>query len=185
MKPESTHKKHRQPTGPLQIGLIIISDTRYQEIRTGAPSSDKTADIVKNLIKESGHNLVSVLFVPDEAEYILKSVNELVEKGIHVIITSGGTGLSPRDITIETLSPLFEKIIPGFGELFRFESYKEIGTAAMLTRAEAGTYRNSVIFCLPGSPNAVHTALTSFIIPEIEHIINHMKKKEEKCRRKP
>ncbi|MEM3586692.1 MAG: molybdenum cofactor biosynthesis protein B [Candidatus Jordarchaeaceae archaeon] len=179
MKPKSPHEKHRQPTGPLQMGLLIISDTRYQEIKTGAPSSDENVDMVKNLIKESGHKLVLVSFVPDEAEEILKAVKEFVEKGMQVIITSGGTGLSPRDITIETISPLFEKNIPGFGELFRLESYKEIGTAAMLTRAEAGTYRDTVIFCLPGSPNAVHIALTHFILPEIEHIINHMKKKEK------
>jgi molybdenum cofactor biosynthesis protein B len=180
VKPKSPHEKHREPTGPLNIGLVIISDTRYREIQTGAQSSDETASIVGNLIKEAGHKLVSVSFVPDEAGDILQSVNKLVEGGLQVVITSGGTGLSPRDITIETLSPLFEKIIPGFGELFRFESYKDIGTAAMLTRAEAGTYRGSIIFCLPGSPNAVHTALTSFILPEVEHIINHMKKKE-KC----
>nr|MDO8079729.1 molybdenum cofactor biosynthesis protein B [Candidatus Freyarchaeota archaeon] len=182
MKPKSPHEKHREPTGPLNMGLIIISDTRHREIQTGAQSSDETAGIVKNLIKEAGHKLVSVSFIPDEAEAILKSVNELAEKGIQVIITSGGTGLSPRDITIETLSPLFDKSIPGFGELFRFESYKDIGTAAMLTRAEAGTYRGAVVFCLPGSPNAVHTAFTSFILPEIEHIINHMKKKEKSAK---
>lgn len=182
MKPKSPHKKHREPTGPLNIGLVIVSDTRYREIQTGTQSSDETTGMVKNLIKEAGHKLVSVSFVPDEAKDILQSVNELVKEGIQVIITSGGTGLSPRDITIETLRPLFEKSIPGFGELFRFESYKDIGTAAMLTRAEAGTYRGAVVFCLPGSPNAVHTSLTRFILPEIEHIINHMKKKEKSAK---
>ncbi|MGQ9720697.1 MAG: MogA/MoaB family molybdenum cofactor biosynthesis protein [Candidatus Jordarchaeum sp.] len=177
MKPESPHKKHRIFTGPLDFGLIIISDTRHREIQNGAQSSDETARIVENMIKEAGHKLVSVSFVPDEAEPILKTVNDLMGKGIQVVVTSGGTGLSPRDITIETLSPLLEKKIPGFGDLFRFESYREIGTAAMLTRAEAGTYRGAVIFCLPGSPNAVHTALSKFILPEIEHIISHMKKR--------
>ncbi|WXG41056.1 MAG: molybdenum cofactor biosynthesis protein B [Candidatus Freyarchaeum deiterrae] len=177
MKPKSHHEKHRVSTGPLNIGLIIISDTRYREIQTGTQCSDENAGMVENLVKEAGHKLVSVSFVPDEAEDILKSVNELIEKGVQVIITCGGTGLSPRDITIETLSPLFEKSITGFGELFRFESYKDIGTAAMITRAEAGTYRGAVVFCLPGSPNAVHTACTCFILPEIEHTINHMKQK--------
>ncbi len=180
VKPESPHKKHRLPTGPLNFGLIIISDTRHREIQTSVQSTDETASMVENLIKEAGHKLVSIIFIPDEAEDILESVNQLIEKGIQVVVTSGGTGLSPRDITIETLSPLFEKKIPGFGDLFRFESYKEIGTAAMLTRAEAGTYRGAVVFCLPGSPNAVHTAVNKFILPEIEHIISHMKKKEKK-----
>jgi molybdenum cofactor biosynthesis protein B len=177
VKPRSPHEKHRVSTGPLDIGLIVISDTRYNEIQTGAQSSDENADMVKNLVEKADHKLVSVSYVPDEAEEILKSVNELIEKGVQVIITCGGTGLSPRDITIETLSPLFEKSIHGFGELFRFESYKDIGTAAMITRAEAGTYRGAIIFCLPGSPNAVHTACTCFILPEIEHAINHMKPK--------
>ncbi|MFB0560257.1 MAG: molybdenum cofactor biosynthesis protein B [Candidatus Lokiarchaeia archaeon] len=181
MKPKSPHKKHRVPTGPLSFGLIIISDTRHREIQTSVQSSDETVSMVENLIREAGHKLVSVSFIPDEAEAILKSVDELLEKGIHVAVTSGGTGLSPRDITIETLSPLFDKSIPGFGELFRFESYRDVGTAAMLTRAEAGTYRGAAVFCLPGSPNAVHTAFNSFILPEIEHIISHMKKKEKKA----
>ncbi len=179
MKPKSPHKKHRLPTGPLNFVLIVISDTRYQEIQKGTQSSDETVNMVDKLIKEAGHKLVSVSFIPDESEAILKSINELLEEEIQVVVTSGGTGLSPRDITIETLSPLFEKRIPGFGDLFRFESYREIGTAAMLTRAEAGTYHGSVIFCLPGSPNAVHTAFNKFILPEIEHIISHIKKKEE------
>ncbi|MBS7249812.1 MAG: molybdenum cofactor biosynthesis protein MoaB [Candidatus Freyarchaeota archaeon] len=180
MKPKSTHEKHRVPVGPLDFGLIVISDTRYREIQTGAKSTDETTAMVSRLIEEAGHKLASVSIVPDEPHSIIKSLNEFVGMGILVIITSGGTGLSPRDITIETITPLFEKRIPGFGELFRFESYRDIGTAAMLTRAEAGTYKGAVIFCLPGSPNAVHTALTSFILPEIEHIISHMKTKISK-----
>ncbi|MEM2133983.1 MAG: molybdenum cofactor biosynthesis protein B [Candidatus Jordarchaeaceae archaeon] len=180
MKPKSTHEKHRVPIGPIDFGLIVISDTRYREIQTGAQSTDETTAMAKKLIEEAGHKLTSVSIVPDEPEHIIRSLNELVGRGILVIITSGGTGLSPRDLTIETIPPLFEKRIPGFGELFRFESYKDIGTAAMLTRAEAGTYKGAVIFCLPGSPNAVHTALTRFILPEIEHIISHMKTKHSK-----
>ncbi|MHA1210122.1 MAG: MogA/MoaB family molybdenum cofactor biosynthesis protein [Candidatus Freyarchaeota archaeon] len=179
VKPKSPHKNHRVPVGPLSFGLVVVSDTRYREIQSGAESSDETAGMVESLVRNAGHKLVTVRFVPDEAEAILGSVNELVEKGVQVIVTSGGTGLSPRDVTIETLAPLFDKSIPGFGELFRFESYRDIGTAAMLTRAEAGTYRGTVVFCLPGSPNAVYTAFEKFILPEIEHIIGHMKKKEK------
>jgi molybdenum cofactor biosynthesis protein B len=92
------------------------------------------------------------------------------------IILDGGTGLTPDDVTIEAVSPLLEKKIDGFGELFRMKSYEEIGTSAMLSRAVAGTIRGKAVFCIPGSTAAVILATKTLIVPEISHILSHANK---------
>ncbi|RJS85086.1 molybdenum cofactor biosynthesis protein MoaB, partial [Candidatus Bathyarchaeota archaeon] len=97
----------------------------------------------------------------------------LKSRKIDVIITCGGTGISPSDVTIEAVRPLLEKELEGFGELFRLLSYQEIGSAALLTRAVAGVSKGKVIFCIPGSPNSVKLSLEKLVIPEAAHIIKH------------
>ena len=99
----------------------------------------------------------------------------MISEDIDVILTTGGTGLDPRDITVETVESLFEKRIDGFGELFRSKSYEEIGSAALLSRATAGIYKKTIIFSMPGSPNAVKTAL-GLIIDELPHFVHHVKR---------
>ena len=94
-------------------------------------------------------------------------------EGIEVIITTGGTGISKRDITIETIKPLFQKELDGFGEIFRYESYKEVGTGAILSRATAGVYNGTLIVALPGSPHAVDLGM-KIIIPELGHLVKHL-----------
>ncbi len=178
MKPEPTHHKHRRSVGSLRFALIIVSDSRYKEEKEGKENSDKTTPIFKRLIEEAGHKLVLRVVVPDEEERIVEAVKQATDSEADVIVTSGGTGLSRRDITLEAVGRLFEKRIPGFGELLRFESYREIGSAAMLTRADAGVYRGKAIFCLPGSPNAVYTALVNLILPEVDHIVSHLREME-------
>ncbi|MEM1797688.1 MAG: molybdenum cofactor biosynthesis protein B [Candidatus Jordarchaeales archaeon] len=175
MKVEPTHHKHRKGRVSLRFALIVVSDTRYREEREGKSSSDETTPLFKELVEKEGHKLFFREVVPDEAEKILDAVRRAAESGADVIVTSGGTGLSRRDVTLEALVQVFEKKIPGFGERLRLESYKEIGSAAMLTRAEAGIYRGIPVFCLPGSPHAVYVALTRLILPEIGHIVFHLK----------
>ena len=104
----------------------------------------------------------------------LASIDSSIED-IDAILTTGGTGLDPRDITVETVESLFEKRLEGFGEIFRAKSYEEIGAAALLSRATAGIYKKTVIFSMPGSPNAVKTAF-SIIIDELPHFVHHVKK---------
>ena len=99
----------------------------------------------------------------------------MISNGIDVILTTGGTGLDTRDITVETVESLFEKKIDGFGELFRTKFFEEIGSAALLSRATAGVYKKTIIFSMPGSPNAVKTAL-NLIIEELPHFVHHLKK---------
>ncbi|MHA1835699.1 MAG: MogA/MoaB family molybdenum cofactor biosynthesis protein, partial [Candidatus Odinarchaeia archaeon] len=113
-------------------------------------------------------------YVPDESSKITKNLIQLLSSDVDIIIFSGGTGLGKRDITIETLEPLFEKKIPGFGEFLRSLSYNSIKSASMLSRATAGILKNKIIFCIPGSPNAAEIALKKLIIPECGHILKHL-----------
>jgi len=92
---------------------------------------------------------------------------------IDVAIFSGGTGITPTDITIETVSPFFEKTLPGFGEFFRRISFERVGSAAVLTRAVAGVAKGKALFCIPGSPDAVRVAAEMLILPEAPHIVKH------------
>jgi molybdenum cofactor biosynthesis protein B len=104
-------------------------------------------------------------------EHAVKSV--LDNAGVDATVFCGGTGITPTDVTIETVSPFLEKTLPGFGEIFRRLSFDEIGSAALLSRALAGVAKGKAIFCLPGSPHAVEMALTNIIIPEAGHIVKH------------
>ncbi len=98
----------------------------------------------------------------------------IISKNIDVIITTGGTGIGNRDITVETLKEIFEKELSGFGEIFRAESYKELGAGAILSRATAGVYKNSIIIAMPGSPNAVQLGI-DIIFNELGHLARHLK----------
>ena len=92
---------------------------------------------------------------------------------LDVVIFSGGTGITPTDVTIETVSPFFEKTLPGFGEFFRRLSFDHVGSAAVLSRAVAGVVKGKALFCIPGSPDAVHVAVEMLILPESPHIVKH------------
>ncbi len=178
MKVHEQHKKEAPKR--VNIALIIVSTSRFQEQENGIVKTDKTIPMVKEIIgKRSEISLLSVSIVPDSRENIHNSLLELIEdKSLHALIYSGGTGLTPKDVTYETLEPLFEKKMDGFGEFFRYLSYKEIGPSAMLSRATAGKIGNKIVFLLPGSPNAVRLALEELIIPEIGHIVYSIIKKE-------
>ena len=129
---------------------------------------------IEKIVKKR-YNLKSRQIIKDEKDDLLNAIENMVCEDIDVILTNGGTGLSKRDITVESVEELFEKKIDGFGEIFRHESYLEIGSGALLSRATAGVYKNCCIFSMPGSPNAVKTAL-NIIIDELPHIVHHAKK---------
>jgi molybdenum cofactor biosynthesis protein B len=109
--------------------------------------------------------------VKDEPEAIAALVRELSDTGCQVILTNGGTGIARRDSTFEAIDALIEKRLPGFGELFRMLSYADIGPAAMLSRATAGTIGGTLVFCMPGSTGAVRLAMEQLIIPQLPHLI--------------
>ena len=157
------HKK--QAPKSVNCSVVIISDTRTEQ-------NDESGKIIMQALKRNGHKVLSYCILKNDADSIRKKLNELLdEESLQVIITSGGTGISHLDITVEIISPTFEKKIDGFGELFRFLTYQEIGTASIMSRAVAGVVGEKVILCLPGSLGGVTLAMDKVILPEIGHMV--------------
>jgi len=158
----------------LSFAVIICSTSRYMEFSETGRLNDPSGDLIVKTLRENGHRVTMRRIVSDDKTQIQHALmRALKSRKTDAIIISGGTGISPRDVTIEAVQPLMDKEIPGFGELFRALSYEEIGSAALLTRALAGLADGKVIFCLPGSPQSVSLALKKLIIPEAGHIIKH------------
>jgi molybdenum cofactor biosynthesis protein B len=160
------HKAH----APRRVacGVVTVSDTRTE-------ATDESGALLKRILVDAGHSVPFYAIVRDEPPQIADAV-ERASQACDAILTNGGTGLSPRDVTIETLEPKLDKVLPGFGELFRSLSYKEIGSAAMMSRALAGVYRGRLLFCVPGSPSAVELAARALILPELGHAIGVMRR---------
>jgi len=175
------HTQHKAK-GPklIKIAVIIVSSSCFEEKKDGKVLSDKTLPIVIEVLNEFPSILInSTDFISDSEEQIKDILYKLLDDvNLHAIIFSGGTGISPKDITYETVKPLIEKAMNGFGELFRYLSFKEIGPSAMLSRALGGKIKDKAVFLLPGSPNAVKLALKELIFPELKHILYIINKKE-------
>ncbi|MFB0500707.1 MAG: molybdenum cofactor biosynthesis protein B [Candidatus Hadarchaeaceae archaeon] len=155
----------------LMIAVLVVSDTRAAAMREGR-DEDVSGKLIEQSAREVGHETTR-LIVPDDAHEIKKAIQKFTtDKKIDAVITTGGTGIARRDVTIETLSPLFEKELPGFGEILRRVGYEKVGTAALLTLATAGLIERKPVFCLPGTPNAAEVAM-KLILPELGHIIKH------------
>lgn len=171
---ETTIKHKEKAPKSLNFAIITCSTSRYEEyVKTGR-LNDPTGDLIVQILRDSGHRVTMRKIVTDDKEEIQKTImRALRSRKVDVIITSGGTGVSSRDVTIEAIKPLLEKEIPGFGEIFRVLSYREIGSAAILTRSIAGVSKGKAIFCLPGSPYSVSIALKEIILPEAGHVIEH------------
>ncbi len=149
----------------LAFGLITVSDTRARD-------DDASGRLMREGIIARGHRVLASTLVADDVAAIRAAVWEmLVLPGMDVVLLSGGTGFSPRDLTVEAVTPLFERHVEGFGELFRMLSFQQVGAAAMLSRAAAGLVRDRAVFLLPGSPKAVSLALESLILPEAAHLL--------------
>ena len=158
------HKEHAPAS--VKCGVITISDSRTSV-------TDESGKLVRDLLLRAGHSVLFYVVVKDEAKPILDAV-EQASWTCEAIVTNGGTGLAKRDVTIPTLLPAFEKVLPGFGELFRSLSYEAIGSAAMLSGAVAGVYHGRLVFCLPGSPDACRLAVEKLILPELGHAVGVM-----------
>lgn len=168
MKSETAKEHQRESSKDILCGIITLSDSRKSE------KLDLSGKYMAEEISKR-YTVKSRKIIPDEREELINAIDEMISEGNDVILTTGGTGLDTRDITVETVEELFEKKLDGFGEIFRAKSYDEIGAAALLSRATAGVYKKSVIFSMPGSPNAVKTAF-SIIIDELPHFVHHVKK---------
>ena len=146
--------------------VLTISDTRNEE-------NDVSGDTIAGLLTTSGHAIGGRAIVKDDPKVVRVAVTGWAPIA-QAIITTGGTGITSRDRTYEALCDVLEKRIDGFGELFRALSYEEIGSAAMLTRACAGTIGKAVIFCLPGSEQAVRLGMLKLILPELAHVVREV-----------
>lgn len=147
----------------MRIGIVTISDTRSE-------ADDTSGARIRDAATAAGHSVAFYRIVKDDPAAIVALLRE-PPAAADIIVTNGGTGLAPRDTTFEAVSGLIEREIPGFGELFRMLSYQQIGAAAMLSRAVAGTVGGRVVFCLPGSTKAVDLALTQLILPQARHVV--------------
>jgi molybdenum cofactor biosynthesis protein B len=175
----NSSQNHKSETvNTYNFSLITISSSRYYkygDVTNPEEADDTSGNTIKNLLTTNGHNVIQYKLINDDFTVIQNTVNSAVYSNADIVITTGGTGLTSHDVTIEAVQPIFDKYIPGFGELFRFKSLEDIGTSVILTRATAGVVRTKPVFCLPGSNNAVRLAIKEIIIPETDHIIKHTK----------
>lgn len=163
------HRKKSPET--VRCMVLTVSDTRNEE-------TDKSGKEIKDLLTGEGHVIGQYEIVPDEKLIIKRAVQSgMQDPEIDAVLINGGTGFSKRDVTIEVVESLVEKEIVGFGELFRYLSYTEdIGSAAILSRAAAGTALETVIIAMPGSTGAVKLAMKKLVLPEIGHIVSEINK---------
>jgi molybdopterin adenylyltransferase len=169
VKPHEQHRDHSIHS--LSFHIVTVSSTRFRMKSEGSQYKDESGDLAARVVQDAGHNIESRRLLPDSKSKIRSAVKDFLDSDANAIVFIGGTGVSRTDVTVEAVVPFFEKELSGFGELFRNISYQKIGSAAMLTRATAGTTKGKLIVCLPGSPGAVETALQNFI-SEFPHIVS-------------
>lgn len=164
---EAAEEHRRAAPTRLSFSVLTISDSRTL-------ASDRSGQLLVSEMQRAGHQLLERGLVADEPAIIAAEVCRLADAGqVDVLLLTGGTGIAPRDTTPEAVRPLLEVELPGFGELFRWLSYQEIGAATILSRALAGRRGQALIFCLPGSTAAVRLALEKILLPELPHLVHH------------
>jgi molybdenum cofactor biosynthesis protein B len=163
------HERHHQQgaRAHLRLAVFTTSDTR-------SPETDESGRIIKEMLAQAGHDVTRYEILPDSPERIRQAATENLAT-VDALIFNGGTGIAPRDSTIEALRPMLAKELEGFGELFRMLSYQEIGSAAMLSRALAGISHGTIVVALPGAPAACRLAMEKLLLPELGHIHHLLK----------
>lgn len=172
----SESAKQHKASAPKQLNfaVFVCSSSRYTQLMKGEKISDVAGDTIAALLKKSGHAVLTKKIIADDAQMIKEAAESVLRSTeLDAAIFCGGTGIAPKDVTIETVSPFFEKTLPGFGEIFRRLSYEKIGSAAVMSRAAAGVAKGKVLFCIPGSPDAVEISVEKLILPEAPHIVRH------------
>ncbi len=164
MKSSEKHKQIADEKGSLAFAVVTVSDSR-------TPETDTNYHYLEEAIKKSGHHCAAYRIIKDEPDLVEEVLKELSCLDLNIILFNGGTGISKRDTTYDVISRMLEKPLIGFGELFRMLSYQQIGSAAMLSRATAGVYREKIVFSMPGSPDAVKLAWEKLIEPEAHHLV--------------
>ncbi len=160
-----SHEHRRDQKVQTGFAVLVVSDTRTEQ-------TDKSGKIAMEMLKAEGHSIIAYDIVRNRDDEIRNAINKyLADSKIRVIITSGGTGPGVRDRTVEVLENMFDRRFDGFGEHFRRISYEEIGLPAIYSRSIAGIIGNTIAYCLPGSKNAMRTALEKVILPSIGHLL--------------
>ncbi len=158
------HHHRRDALASVPTVVITVSDTRTAETDTGGQR-------VQELLEGAGHEVLAREIVKDEPAAIAEATERATARSdVRAVVLTGGTGVAPRDVTPDTVEPLLDRVVPGFGELFRMLSFEEIGSAALLSRALCGLRRGVVVFVLPGSRGAVQLALERLVLPELGHL---------------
>jgi len=159
------HDHHHHDADSVTVAVVTVSSSREID-------ADQSGDHVISAFEDAGHEVAIRELVPDEYDSVQGTVDRLARrKDTDVVVTTGGTGVTPDDVTPEAVRGLFSKRLPGFGELFRRLSYEEIGTRTIGSRATAGVIRTTPVFCLPGSENAVRLGVDEIILPEVGHLV--------------
>jgi molybdopterin adenylyltransferase len=168
-RPDSTPLEHKA-TAPRSIGcwVLTVSDTK-------TPETDTSGQLIRTLLADAGHQVVGSSIVRDEPKDVQRVIREACANDqVRAVLVTGGTGVTSRDSTYEAIEELLDKRLPGFGELFRMLSYQEIGSAAMMSRAQLGVHARRIVVSMPGSPNACRLALEKLVIPELSHLIREV-----------
>jgi molybdenum cofactor biosynthesis protein B len=161
------YQAHKKASGnqPVRCAVVTVSDTR-------TPETDVSGKFIRDALEANGHTVHDYCIVKDEPDQIRATLDRYyAAEDCHAVIFNGGTGIAKRDTTFDVVSAALEKTLPGFGEIFRFLSYESIGSGAIMSRATAGVARGTVVFSIPGSPNAVELAMTKLILAEISHLV--------------
>lgn len=154
----------------LRVAVLTVSDTRTLE-------TDKGGALVIELLAGAGHQVADREIVPDEPMLVQAMLEQWVaNESIDAVLITGGTGISARDNTFETVALMLTRLLPGYGELFRMLSYQEIGAAAMLSRAVGGLCDQTIVLTMPGSTAAVRLAMEKLIVPELGHLVHEARK---------
>ncbi|AEP87792.1 molybdenum cofactor biosynthesis protein MoaB [Bacillus spizizenii] len=165
-------QEHKQEAPDIvRCKVITVSDTRTEE-------TDKSGKLMISFLEEAGHHIAAYEIVKDEKDALQRAVLAgCMDEQTDAVLLNGGTGIANRDVTIEAITPLFSKELPGFGEIFRMLSYTEdIGSAAIMSRATAGVIQHTAVFSTPGSSGAVKLAMNKLIIPELAHVVREIRK---------
>lgn len=166
--PASEHRDNAPRS--VSLAVLTVSDSRTMETDTGGAT-------IVDLAIAAGHKISNRQIIPDEPRLLAEQIMQLVkQQEVDAILVTGGTGISRRDQTYETISGLFTRLLPGYGELFRYLSFHEIGPAAMLSRALGGVVNETLLLTMPGSPAAVRLAMQKLILPEIGHLLAEMRR---------
>jgi molybdenum cofactor biosynthesis protein B len=159
------HEHKKLDNKNIGCAVLVTSDSRTEV-------TDESGKLIKQRLLDKGHQVVHYCILKNDATMLKNKINELIKQDtVQVIITSGGTGLSHKDVTVDTIQPMLEKKLDGFGELFRQLTYQELGTASIMSRATAGVINGKIIICFPGSLGAATLAMDKIILSEIGHLV--------------